>query len=53
MAANPVEHVAGPYPQHQPLCGSSLSVRTQTFADAPSGFAPVCTRCQAKLKRLG
>lgn len=48
-AANPVEHIATPDRFGNPICGAVLNVGWQTFADQPSGFAPVCKRCQAKL----
>lgn len=53
VAPNVIEHVAIPDLFGQPICGTELSVRTQTFGDEPSGYAPLCPRCTASQKRIG
>lgn len=49
-SANPVEHVASDDKYGQPICGTVLNGGWQHFEDQPSGLAPLCTRCQRKLK---
>lgn len=52
FSANPIEHVARDDMFAQPMCGTLLNVGYQHFEDQPSGLAPLCPRCQHKLKKL-
>jgi hypothetical protein len=48
VTANPVEHIADDTEWRMPICGARISAATQRIGDQPSGFAPLCARCQRK-----
>lgn len=56
VAPNVVEHLAAPAtdddPFQMPVCGRSLSIRTQTLGSRNDSY-PMCRRCSGVLFRIG